>query len=278
MKIEELKGRFPEKPLGKKSIDITGNVYGKLTALYRTENFKQPNGTVKSMWLCSCECGNYKPVMYCNLKANNISSCGKCANNVKRVFRVADVEGVTYGKREGMGNTKHGLSHHPLYTPWVGVIKRCYDKEFSGYKYYGGKGVSVCGRWLNLENFIEDNLPQYREGLTLDRVDTAGDYCPENTRWITLAEQSINTGPKHWGKVKYKGVCWSETKEAYRANLFYNGKQTHLGFFSCPIDAALKYDEVVEREKGSLAWLNRNFFSEVMEAFNLQELPNDQHL
>lgn len=268
--------RFPEKPLAWNSVDITGKVYGKLTALYRTDNFTQPNGTTKSMWVCSCECGNYKPMMYCNLKANNVSSCGKCTNNDKAVFKITNVEGVCYGKKEGIGNTKHGLSGHRLYQSWVGIINRCYDVDFKGYSYYGGKGIKVCDRWLNLDNFMEDNLPRYKEGLTLDRIDTFGNYCLENTRWITLGEQSINTGPKHWGKVKYKGVCWSDAKDSYRANLYYNSRQTHLGFFSCPIEAALRYDEVAEREKGELAWLNRNSFPEVMEAYNSKkETTND---
>lgn len=199
--IDNLYELFPKLPLGKRSIDIGGNKYGKLEVLYRTSNYVQPNGSWKSMWLCYCECGKYKPMMYSNLSKGILNSCGSCTMDFTERFDIKSVPGISYGESEGIGNTKHGQSCNPLFNTWSSVMNRCYNKNNSGYEYYGGKGIKVCERWLNLDNFINDNTPLYKDGLTIDRIDTFKDYSPENTRWITLGEQSINTGPKHWGKV-----------------------------------------------------------------------------
>ena len=74
--------------------------------------------------------------------------------------------------------------------------RRCYCSSSTNYKYYGGRGIEVCSEWKNsysnfkqwaLENGFEEN-----KGLTLDRIDFNGNYCPENCRWITFKEQQRN--------------------------------------------------------------------------------------
>jgi hypothetical protein len=271
MNYEEALKAFKRVPLGRSSVNIKGNVYSKLKALYRTENFTQPNGTVKSMWLCQCDCGNYKSMMYCNLKAGMVKSCGKCKSSEKPVFNITDIEGVVFPNNKGTGNKRHGLTGNPLYQVWVGILNRCYNENLKGYKYYGGKGVTVSREWLTVENFIKDNTDHYKSNLTIDRIDTEGNYEKENVRWITLGEQSANTSPKHWGKVKYKGVCWCNKREVYRVNCYYKKKYHHVGHFDCPKLAALAYDSFVFERKGDLAWLNREHFPEIEYMFNLKE-------
>lgn len=263
---------YPRVHLGKGSKDITNKRFGKLLALYRTENKIQPNGTTKSMWVCECDCGSTKPIMYSSLHAGYSVSCGKCKSKGEVPFSVLSIEGVTYGceVEAGYGNHKHGQSTKRIFHIWCGMLYRCYNSNSKAYPYYGGKGIRVCDRWLNMSNFIQDNEHLCGDGLSIDRIDCDKGYCPENTRWIPLNKQTQNTSPKHWDTVKYKGVCWSKSKLRYRTNCYFKGKQTHLGFFDCPVEAALCYDDFVSKNK-SFNWLNRDHFPEVMEKYSCQE-------
>lgn len=84
------------------------------------------------------------------------------------------------------------MADHPLYMTWKSMKTRCYNRNASGYKYYGGKGVTVCDQWIHdFWRFTED-MGQRPEGTTLDRIDNTGNYCPENCRWATNKQQSTN--------------------------------------------------------------------------------------
>ena len=81
---------------------------------------------------------------------------------------------------------------HYLYTTYARMKQRCYDTNDDAYPYYGGRGISVCNRWLdNFWNFVED-MGDRPEGHTLDREKVNGNYCPENCRWADNVTQSLN--------------------------------------------------------------------------------------
>ncbi len=68
---------------------------------------------------------------------------------------------------------------------------RCLNPNSSKWSYYGGRGITVCERWLKFENFLAD-MGVKPAGLTLDRIDPDGSYGPENCRWTTWHEQRMN--------------------------------------------------------------------------------------
>ena len=92
-----------------------------------------------------------------------------------------------------------------LWYRWHGIKKRCLNERSERYHQYGGRGIKVCEEWLeSFDNFAEWALSHgYADGLTLERIDVNGDYCPENCKWITLQEQAFNKRDTKW--VDYKG-------------------------------------------------------------------------
>ena len=103
---------------------------------------------------------------------------------------------------------------NPLYAVYLGMKKRCYTPSTSGYEKYGGKGIKVCEEWKkdfsvfykwSMENgYYYDSEESRGQRLSIDRIDSKGDYSPSNCRWITLSENSRRAG---------LGVTFSEERK-----------------------------------------------------------------
>lgn len=91
-------------------------------------------------------------------------------------------------KTHGMSMQKSGV-----YRVWGNMIQRCTNPNLARYKDYGGRGISVCKKWLNsFEAFYKD-VGDRPEGTVLDRINNDGDYKPSNVRWVTRAQNNLNT-------------------------------------------------------------------------------------
>lgn len=123
-----------------------------------------------------------------------------------------------------MSAKRHGMSHTPLHNIWCGMNNRCNPNHVHS-NGYGKRGISVCNEWSVFENFRDWALANgYAEGLTIERKDVNGSYCPENCEWITLAEQARNRRTTKW--VEYCGRKMSLAEAAEIAKLPY--KQVHF--------------------------------------------------
>ena len=179
--------------------DLTGQKFGELTVIQRAENQSK-----KTVWLCKCDCGNIVKVVSANLISGNTKSCG-CLKITK--------------------NTKHGDYKSKLYHIHHSMFCRCYNHKDMAYKWYGAKGITVCEEWKEYSKFKEWATHNgYKEGLSIDRIDSDKNYCPENCRWVTLQEQAKNK--KEIQRFEYKGNKYTVGE---LSNLFNISRHTLYG-------------------------------------------------
>lgn len=174
---------------------ITGQKFGRLTALYKLNNYHKR----ATYWLCVCDCGNLVEVRGTNLRYGQTKSCG-CLN--KDVITI------------------HGKSNSRLHRIWSHMKTRCYNTNSKNYKDYGGRGIAVCDEWKdNFQAFYNWSMVNgYDDTLTIDRIDVNGNYEPNNCRWITNEEQQHNKRCCLYFTVKGKTKCLSEWVKYYNLN------------------------------------------------------------
>jgi len=183
------------------AFDHTGLRYGKLLVLKRVNKISPPK------WLCTCDCGNTHIVNSSELTGNKTKSCG-C---------------IMLSRKE---------SYSRLYSIRKGMIQRCTNKKSTGYKNYGGRGITVCKEWLTSFSKFKKwaTANGYSKLLTIDRIENNKGYYPSNCRWATKAIQTRNTRLKNNNKSGYQNVHFSTSMNKYTAQIKLKGKSIILGY------------------------------------------------
>lgn len=190
-------------------IDLTGQTFTRLLVLSEADRGKDR----QIYWNCICSCGNIKKVRSDHLRNGSIASCG-CLKQELTVLRQ-----TTHGQRTEKYTSKE-------YACWCHMKNRCYDLNSAAYKNYGGRGITVCDRWLNsFENFYEDmgNCPP---GLMIERKNNNGNYTPGNCVWATPQEQGNNRRTNKW--IKFNGKIKTVAQWARYLGINVNTLYTRL--------------------------------------------------
>lgn len=88
---------------------------------------------------------------------------------------------------------RHGLVNHPLNVMWCGMKERCQNPNAENYKWYGGRGITVCSEWQEFKPFYDWATSNgWENGLTIDRIDVNKPYSPDNCRFVPLKKQFRN--------------------------------------------------------------------------------------
>ena len=168
-------------------IDLTGQKFGRLLVIERVypsdgENYSKEK--CRATWKCRCDCGKETIVTGKHLRSGNTKSCG-CIH--KEILEKRNYE-----------TAKHHGRDDRLYQFWQSMIRRCEKENHPAYKYYGGRGITVCSEWHTYSVFREWAISNGYErsaqqwDCTLDRRNTNDSYNPDNCRWVTMKVQANN--------------------------------------------------------------------------------------
>lgn len=182
-----------------------GQVFGRLTVIARAANVG--NGRAYD---CRCECGNIrKRVTSANLLRGNTKSCG-CLRRE-----------VTIARSTTHGETR-GRKHSPMYSVWSSIHTRCYNPECEAFRDYGGRGITMCDRWIGrngFRNFSKDMSPR-PPGSSIERIKNDRGYSPRNCKWATPKDQARNRRSNIVVSYMGKQMCLLDVAAAVGVNYF----------------------------------------------------------
>jgi len=212
-----------------------GNSIGRLNILSDLPIITKVKGKIRIHYQCQCICGKIIYVNKDSLIRTLTKSCG-CYRSESTTKRLKS----------------HGRSGTKLWKTWIGINKRCKNRNDKSYLYYGGKGVKICKDWCSsnpngFSNFLRD-MGECPEGMTIDRINSEGDYCKTNCKWSTKKEQSFNTKLNKRNKTGKSGVYFLVKTGKYSAHITNNKLRINLGTYEkfedavkARQDAELKY-------------------------------------
>lgn len=160
-------------------LGLVGQRAGRLTIQSFIPAMKRDGG---SKWICVCDCGTTVEIPVGRLAVNGrgTKSCGCLNRDV--MLKTAKTRVKT-----------HGRSYTKTYKAWVSMKGRCNNPKAGSYKHYGGRGISVCSKWMeSFEAFLAD-MGECPDNYSLDRINVEGNYEPANCRWADRITQANNT-------------------------------------------------------------------------------------
>lgn len=197
----------------KKRIELQyGQKFGRWTVLRFDENNKKH----ETHWICECECGSIRSVPSKNLRNGKSKSCG-CLQ--KEILHKMHLE--------------HGgaLKKEKEYRAWIQMKQRCSNPKSSHYGDYGGRGISVCERWIySYKNFLEDMGRAPSKFHSIDRINVDGNYEPGNCKWSTQTEQVHNQRARKDNTTGIQGVTWIERLHKFRVRIQFDKKRIDVGY------------------------------------------------
>ena len=165
-------------------MNLAGQTFGRLTVVRSCGWRDFLSGQRVRLWRCQCECGNRKTIFQSHLRSGHTQSCG-----------CLDVETAT--AHIVKANTKHGHACAGKKTKewraWSHMKDRCFNPKAKDFKYYGGRGITVCKRWrTSFAKFLKDMQRAPGLNYSIDRKNVNGNYTPKNCRWATRKQQTAN--------------------------------------------------------------------------------------
>lgn len=176
-----------------KGMDITGKKFNRLLAISPTE-VRTPKGL---LWKCLCDCGNFVEIAAYNLKSSNTKSCGCLMRETSSKL-----------------NKTHGLwtNNRKVYTAWMNIKKRCFNKNYKHFETYGAKGITLEERFVkDFAAFLEEvgQPPKNTREWSIDRINPNMGYETGNMRWVTQDVQARNFRKFKTNSSGKTGVLWS---------------------------------------------------------------------
>ena len=161
--------------------DLTGQKFGRLTVAEK----KGTDNRGEVLWVCECVCGEQSIVLGGNLRSGHSKSCGCLKGEVLR--GKATTHGMSRSRVAGKQQAR-------IYGIWADMKRRCLNPNKREYKWYGGRGITVCDEWQEFQPFYFWAIQNgYADNLTIERKDNDGNYGPGNCEWIPLGKQALNT-------------------------------------------------------------------------------------
>lgn len=159
--------------------DLSARRFGHLTVMKPCGLRYASSGKNMGMyWECLCDCGAVLDVQAGNL----LSGSSRCRTCRARAGGTASQHKFT---------PQHAMTDTPTFRSWVAMTARCTNPNRWQYKYYGGRGITVCDRWETFANFLAD-MGERPPETTLDRIDPNGHYTRDNCRWANRLTQRHN--------------------------------------------------------------------------------------
>ena len=200
--------------------DMTPKLIGETYMKYPTETSQQRY----SFGVYECQyCGKEFEAITKAIKSGHTKSCG-CQK----------------------GGITHGRSNSRFYKTWTDMIRRCTNHKATGYKNYGGRGITVCDEWLDVVVFVawcEATHPNI-VGVTLDRIDNDKGYSPDNCTWSSRTMQNINQRMRN-NTSGYIGIAWNKKNSNWKAVIGINTKKVYLGYFNSKEEAVQARDNYI---------------------------------